>query len=448
MKLSLFLLIVLNFCSGIPGVESQTPLAFPGAEGFGKFASGGRGGMVIVVTNLNDDGPGSLRKAIQTKSPRIIVFAVSGTIELESPLDINYGNATIAGQTAPGDGICIRNFPVSIKDDNVVIRFIRFRLGDERKFEGDAISATRGNSNIIIDHCSISWATDECASFYRNTNFTMQWCIVSESLNESVHSKGKHGYGGIWGGKKATFHHNLIVSHASRLPRFSGSATTPNDEDELVDFRNNVICNWGSNNVYGGEKGKYNIVNNYFKPGPATKLSARRYILNPWRPYGKIFLDGNVLEGDPSVTHSNSVGVKDADPDSVLSEREFTVIPMEVESAEQSYVKVLAFAGASLRRDAVDLRIVKEVESGKMSSGRNRNGIIDSQSDVGGWPVLASLPAPADRDADGMGDEWEKKHGLSADDPADALKKDLSKEYDNIEMYINDLAEGVVGKQN
>lgn len=424
--------------------QSQ-PTAFPGAEGFGKYTTGGRGGKVIVVSNLNDDGQGSLRQAIESKEPRIIVFSVSGNIELASPLNIKSGNVTIAGQSAPGDGICLKNYTVNINADNVIIRFLRFRLGDEKKYEGDAISGTKGNNNIILDHCSMSWSTDECASFYNNTNFTLQWCIIAESLNNSVHPKGEHGYGAIWGGKKASYHHNLLASHSSRLPRFSGSSTTPNGPDELVDFRNNVIYNWGMNNTYGGEKGRYNMVNNYYKPGPASQKSRLKQIVDPSSPFGKFYISGNYLHGNDDVTKDNRLGVK-AKSDSVFTDQPFPVEGIHEQTAEKAYEVVLDLAGASQKRDIVDARIVEEVRAGVSSSGKNKNGIIDSQKDVGGWPELKSSPAPIDKDQDGMADEWEKANRLNSKDASDACKKTIEKEYDNIEVYLNSLVKNVVEK--
>jgi pectate lyase len=423
--------------------EAQT-IAFPGAEGFGKFATGGRGGKIIFVTNLNDDGTGSLRKAIQAKTPRIIVFKVSGNIELESPLDINHGNLTLAGQSAPGDGICIKNYTVNVKADNVIIRFMRFRLGDEKGFEGDALSGTRGKRNIMIDHCSMSWSTDECASFYNNQDFTLQWCIISESLKSSVHAKGDHGYGGIWGGVNASFHHNLISSHTSRMPRFSGSASTPNSPDELVDFRNNVICNWMNNNIYGGEKGRYNVINNYFKPGPATSVKRADQIVNPWAPYGTFFISGNFFFGNDKVTTDNGSGVRTEDKVSVLGSTEFPVQAITMHDPEESFELILRFAGASLKRDEVDQRIVTEVRSGNFSSGKDSNGIIDSQKEVGGWPSLKSTHPPDDQDQDGLPDIWEHAKKLNPKDAADACKRTIDKGYDNIEVYLNDLVKSVV----
>jgi len=418
-------------------------LAFPGADGFGKFTSGGRGGKVYVVTNLNDDGEGSFRDAIKKKEPRIILFNVSGNIKLESPITIHQGNVTIAGQSAPGDGICIQNYPVKISADNVIVRFIRFRLGDEKAQEDDAFGGTNRNTNVIIDHCSMSWATDECASFYRNKNFTMQWCIISESLNHSVHTKGDHGYGGIWGGEKASFHHNLLANHTSRNPRFSGSSTTVNSPDELVDFRNNVIYNWRDNSTYGGEKGHYNMINNYYKPGTSTKPN-KIWILNAWSPYGAFFLEGNCLEGNSKASINNWLSIKADNADSARASKPFTVEYDFNHSAIEAYKLVLEFSGASFKRDVVDERITQEAEKGISTSGKNRDGIIDSQRDVGGWPELKSTEAWIDTDADGMPDAWEKSNGLNSEDSSDGNKMTLDKTFSNVEVYLNSLVEKVV----
>jgi hypothetical protein len=419
--------------------EDEEILAFPGAEGFGKYTTGGRGGTVYVVTNLNDSGPGSLRKGLRMDVPRIIVFAVSGTIDLESSLDINEGNVTIAGQSAPGEGVTLRNYPMKIKGDNVIVRYLRFRMGDKRAQQGDAISAN-GQKNIIVDHASMSWGTDEGASFYDNENFTLQWSIISESLNESVHEKGAHGYGGIWGGRGASFHHNLLAHLKSRTPRFSGSSTTANEEGELVDFRNNVIYNWRANNVYGGERGSYNMVGNYYKPGPATSDSKRDRIVEPYKPYGKFFVSGNYVEGFPEVSQENWRGVDADHPDPALTAMPFPVVKIQDQQATAAFERVLAEAGASLKRDAVDQRIVTDVRSGRGIHGKDKDGIIDSQEEVGGWPELKQGEAPADRDGDGMPDAWEQQHQLDPKDATDASTYTLDKNYTNIEVYLNGLA--------
>ncbi|GAB3657923.1 pectate lyase [Echinicola sediminis] len=414
-------------------------LAFPGADGFGKYTTGGRGGKVYVVTNLEDEGPGSLREAIRKKEPRIIVFAVSGNIALKSSLDINHGDLTIAGQSAPGGGITLQNYPLKIKADNIIIRYLRSRLGDLNQVQDDAMSCLR-NKGVIIDHCSLSWATDECGSFYDNEDFTLQWCIVSESLNVSVHEKGNHGYGGIWGGKKASFHHNLIASHASRLPRFNGARYHKQPEEEQVDFRNNVIYNWKNNSSYGGEQGHHNMVGNYYKAGPAT-VSNRDRIVEPYDPYGKFFVAGNVTSDSKAVTKDNHLGVDGVeDLSAVLVKKPFPfIIQHKQQKAEEAFELVLENAGASLFRDEVDRRVLQEVMSGESHSGVDGNGIIDSQEDVGGWPVLPSEDPPADSDQDGMPDAWESGHQLDPSDPKDAAGMNLSKHYTNIEVYLNSL---------
>ncbi|MFV0566483.1 MAG: pectinesterase family protein [Flavobacteriaceae bacterium] len=417
-------------------LNNAQQLAFPEAEGFGQYTTGGRGGGIYTVTNLNDDGEGSLRKGIAKSGSRTIVFAVSGTIELKRNLDVNKGDLSILGQTAPGGGITIKGFPVTIKANNVVIRYLRFRMGDINNVEGDALGC-RNTQNVIIDHCSISWATDENASFYNNTNFTLQWCIISEALNNSVHHKGEHGFGGIWGGVKASFHHNLIASNNSRNPRFSGSSTTQNSENEFVDFRNNVIYNWGYNSIYGGEKGKYNVVNNYFKSGPATQKSKQGRIVNPSEPYGKFFVEGNYVEGFDNISKNNwEGGVQCDNPQAAKLETEINISNnIQTHSATNAYTKVLKEAGASINRDAVDARIVHNTMEG---SANYKKGIIDSQNDVGGWPELKQGQARPDTDNDGMPDNWENQNKLNPNQN-DSHLNTLDKTYTNIEVYANAL---------
>lgn len=428
--------LLITFIVLIHSINFCQQLAFPTAEGFGQYASGGRGGIIYKVTNLNDDGEGSLRKGILKSGPRIIVFEVSGTIDLHKDLDINKGDLTILGQTAPGDGITIKGYPVTIKDDNVIIRYLRFRLGDVYKVEGDALGC-RDSKNVIIDHCSISWSTDEAGSFYNNNNFTLQWCIISEALNNSIHHKGPHGYGGIWGGVRASFHHNLIANNNSRNPRFSGSSTTLNSANEFVDFRNNIIYNWGDNSIYGGEKGEYNIVNNYFKPGPATLKSKRSRIVEPYEPYGKFYVEGNYMEGSEQVTKNNwNGGVQCDTPLETKLDSEINISKnIQIQSAAEAYKKVLKEAGANLFRDDVDSRIVKDTKEGRADY---KNGIIDSQDNVGGWPKLKTEPPLKDSDKDGMPDIWEEKNNLNPE-TSDANIYSLDKNYTNIEVYANSL---------
>lgn len=441
--------------------SSAQPLAFPGAEGGGRYVTGGRGGKVIFVDNLNDKGKGSFRKAIEAKGPRTIIFRVSGTIELNKMIHIKNGDLTIAGQTAPGDGICLKNYGIRVDADNVIIRYIRVRPGDTKEMENDAIYGLR-NKNIIIDHCSLSWANDEVASFYDNENFTMQWCIISESMNQSSHHKGQHGYGGIWGGYHATFHHNLISDHVSRNPRLHGSRYLGVPEREKADIRNNVIYNWGFNSIYGGEEGYYNIVNNYFKPGPATRKDVRDRILNLTQSFynaeynadtlraGWFYIDGNVMEGNADVTADNwkfgveGKGVNDAAKEKSRLLKEVEYSPVITTTATTAFNAVLENAGASLVRDEVDKRILQETRTGQEKYGHTfdggGNGIIDSQNDVGGWPELKSSEPPLDSDNDGMPDEWEKQNNLNLV-KADHNLYSLSKDYTNLEVYINSLVD-------
>ncbi len=456
-------LLICSLASGSMYAQEQL-IAFPTAEGYGKYTVGGRGGEVYEVTNLNDSGKGSLRAAIDAKGPRTVVFRVSGTIDLKSPLKIRNPYITIAGQTAPGDGICIKRYPLNISTDEVIIRYIRVRLGDESKRADDAVSA-RYHKNIILDHVSASWSVDETMSIYHCENVTIQWCMITESLFQSNHNKGNHGFGGIWGSNYSTYHHNLIAHHSSRNPRWaSGSG--------LNDYRNNVLYNWGYNSSYGGEKQQkgnpkfnsitVNFVDNYYKPGPATKPGNVSYrILNPSHTngtnYGKWYVAGNVVEGYPEVSADNwNGGVQIAGDKHILSAMKmnapWNAMKINEQTPQEAYRAVLDGAGCVRPvRDAVDCRIIEEVRKGtatyegkaykaksKVADKSKVCGIIDSQEDVGGWPELKSLPAPTDSDHDGMPDEWEKENGLNPNDAADRNQK-TPDGYTSLEMYLNSL---------
>ncbi len=416
--------------------------AFPGAEGFGKYSIGGRGGKVYEVTNLNPDGPGSFRAACEANEPRTVVFRVSGTIPLEKELKLRNPYLTIAGQTAPGDGVCIKNYQFNFDTQHMIVRHMRFRPGDEKRKEQDAFGG--GNDHIIVDHCSVSWGIDETLSINKASNLTVQWCLVSESLTKSLHKKGSHGYGGLWGGPGGSFHHNVLAHHSSRNPRASGNA-----DSGLLDFRNNVIYNWGFNSAYGGELWPRNWVNNYYKFGPATSEDVRHRIFLQKDPRGRMYAAGNYVWGFPAVTKDNWNGGIDFAEDGEATEKTlracepYTVAPVKTQPAERAYRKVLKEVGCSLHRDAVDERVIKEVRTGTATYGETYGGggkgLIDSQTAVGGWPELRSLPAPEDSDHDGMPDTWERRHGLNPNDPADGAQDANGDGYTNLEEYLNSL---------
>jgi len=415
------------------------PLAFPTAEGGGRHASGGRGGRVIKVTGLGDDGPGTLRQALREKGPRTVLFDVAGTIELQSPLIIREGDLTLAGQSAPGDGICIKGYPVRIAADNVIVRYLRFRMGDQAGIVDDALGG-RKIRDVIVDHCSCSWSIDECVSFYQNERFTLQWCLVSHSLSKSKHEKGAHGFGGIWGGSDATFHHNLLAHHSSRNPRFGSDGCAP------VVFRHNVVFNWGFKAAYGGgRRGRIDMTDNYYKPGPATRQEKRRCLIDASEDgTSRCYLARNILEGCDAVTRDNTLGLCEHRRDSTLSDRPFGPAADYNEDAATAYRRVLEQAGCSHRRDAYDRRVVREVRRGRFkpygaSFDSGGNGIIDSQEEVGGWPALRPGKAPKDSDGDGIPDRWERRRGLDPADPADGAACTLSAEYTNLEVYLESI---------
>lgn len=491
--------VLVLLAAGMTGANAQTP-AFPGAEGHGRYTTGGRGGTVYHVTNLNDSGTGSLREALGKSGAKTIVFDVSGTIHLLSELKTQKDNLTIAGQTSPG-GICIADYPFVINSNNVIIRYVSFRPGDASGTEPDGLSGM-DKKNIIVDHCSVSWSVDECLSVYGMENSTVQWCIAGEALRHSVHDKGTHGYGGNWGGKNASYHHNLIAHCESRVPRLGPRYTT--QTEELVDIRNNVFYNWRGEGCYGGEGQQVNIVNNYYKPGPATRYGTKetdaiRYRIAKigvrteayaerypsYAPmthiWGKYFIDGNTVDGNEEVSNDNwTKGVyaqqsngsavdnlwTQKTQDTIRLSEELVCGYITTHSAADAYERVLDYVGNCLYRDEVDERIVSDTRTntatyrGSVTGDAGYPGYIntpadtkpaDAPADWTAWPELPTDESRAikDTDGDGIPDEWETANGLNPNSKADGAQKTLSDEgYTNLEVYLNSLVEHITKAQN
>ena len=477
-------------CSGTAtantGLQEKTP-AFPGAEGYGRYVTGGRGGKVYHVTNLNDSGTGSLRWACEQSGTRTIVFDVSGTIHLKSQLKLRNGNVTIAGQTAPGDGICVADWDFVIAAPNVILRYLRFRPGETSKGEPDGLGGMDGR-NIIVDHCSISWSVDECCSVYGNEHMTVQWCIISQSLRNSTHAKSAHGYGGNWGGKGATFHHNLVAHHDSRTPRFGNRPTFV--QQDTTDYRCNVIYNWAGNGCYGGEGMKVNMVNNYYKPGPATdgRATGSRKPLayricglgvstkegdGSYHIWGKYYVDGNENPDYPALKTQNwemgiypqiatsNWGYTTITKDTMRLREPLPFMRVTTHTPSVAYERVLSYAGASLHRDALDETIISDTRQRKATYTGDKSkgdwpGIIDTPFDLkpagaadnwSPWPELTSTEAPKDTDGDGMPDEWESENGLNPNDKTDGTVRN-GEGYTNLELYLNSLVAHITQAQN
>ena len=471
-------LMVFLVALGVIAVEAlaQT-LAFPTAEGFGKYASGGRGGKVVEVTNLNDSGEGSLRWALTEagKENATIVFRVSGIIDIgpnpqrknERSIRAKLKNVTIAGQTAPGEGILLRGGKLNLGgSENVIIRNIRARLGTkgdpgktkkENFIEGGAIGIENAQ-RIIIDHCCFGWSGEENMTMYDNHYTTVQWCIVHEGLHDAGHHKGVRGYGAQWGGSPATFHHNLLCSNDSRSARINGATNPKVDKNVFLEYQNNVNFNWGRrNSCYGGENEagegsshECNFVGNYYKPGPAhpednvfIELSAARKGKQLTGP-SLWYFSGNVMEGQKGADDwqlvSNKTGfaeeqMKAAQP---LVKAGYEAYLTPAESAKKAYKQVLKRAG-TIRRDVVEQRIIDDVRTGKpryQGKSAGKAGIIDSQADAEGWPQYATATPAADRDHDGMADDWELKHGFSPADAQDGNRVVSKEGYTALEVYL------------
>jgi pectate lyase len=444
MKKLFFSILIILFTGAVINAQQ---LAFPGAEGFGAYSKGGRGGEVLYVTNLNDSGSGSLRWAVEQEGPRTIVFRVSGTIELKDRLRVKNPYITIAGQTAPGDGICLAGETLWIGTHDVIVRYLRVRLGDGKYGVGskqgkDAISISVGK-DIIVDHCSASWSLDEILSASASkptlTNVTVQWCFITEGLNPD-----NHGFGSLirgTGGAKYSYLHNLYANNRGRNPRPGNYDSNPHEKDPkglLLDFRNNVIYNWGGDHAgYNADSisvTRLNYVGNYLIPGIDSKNNGIAY--STGSPYNRSYFSGNYYNGKLPENQWSLVKFRKSWTDEEISAykqtKPFEAGLVKKEDAKSAYQRVLETGGAILpKRDIVDTRIVNDV--------RNRTGkIIKSQEDVGGWPELKSIPAPTDTDHDGMPDLWETKHGLNPQN-ADDRNKVGEDGYTMLEKYMNNI---------
>ena len=474
-------------------------LAFPTARGFGKYVTGGRGCKVVEVTNLEDDpknpSEGSLRWALTVagKENATIVFRVSGVIKIQPnaqkvrDLRANLKNVTIAGQTAPGEGILIRGGKMNFGgSDNLIIRNLRFRIGDideadlakatDSRFIKGAGFGLENAKNVIIDHCCFGWSGEENMTMYDNHFTTVQWCIVHEGLYDAGHQKGARSYANQWGGSPATYHHNLLAHNYNRSSRLNGASSTTEDRNVFMEYFNNVNYNWGKkNSCYGGENeaGTYsshecNFVGNYYKPGPSTpsgsyfmELSAARSgkTLNP-NPSRWYFAD-NVMEGSSSATSDNWSAIHNNTSYSVAGMKSETLVypspevtrldkcsfdgydlyRTPTESAEEAYQHVLDRAG-TINRDQTELRIVNEVRNKQAQykgTTLNKAGFIDSPDDAEGWPTYAAATPVVDNDHDGMADDWEVAHGLNPADPEDGKHVASAEGYTALEVYLNSL---------
>ncbi len=447
-NLVLLLFAVLLGFSQCTQVEIPTDIvAFPGAEGYGRFAKGGRGGDVYIVTNLNNDGEGSLRYGLEeVEGPRTIVFEVSGTIVLEDDIDFSSDYVTIAGETAPGDGICIKDHTFNIKEcSHVIVRYMRFRMGDESGNDGDVINIAKVK-DVILDHITATWGIDGTMDTEYLENFTLQWSIYGQALNQATHHKGAHAM--LMSLRKTTgkvsLHHNLFASSRNRHPTLGGGKPfVQASPDAIFDFRNNVQYNWSGHTNLGA--GYFNLINNYYKPGPNTTPGS-----HPIAPkveahdITKGYMAGTFFEGNEGWTEDNYTAMEwgvrggsyigDVTPEKFImdeepvaeADRPFTHTPAEL------YELVLKGAGASRVRDKADKELIQGIMDGT-------NHLIDSQEEVGGWPELVSLPAPSDTDRDGMPDVYEKANKL---DPNDAEDRNGDKDrdgYTNLEEYLHSL---------